>query len=363
MPGSAGTLRQARASKGNPCKICGEGNQWCLHLDNGGMLCMKQELPGSQYHLKTQGYYYAPEYFNPSLARPKMDVIPKSRIVVNELAPVERRDEAYRLLLEMMPRSEAHQRHLLDVRRLPVAALSSFGTLWADEDWRQDTAQIIREKHNLRGIPGFYERFLEVWSVAGAEGLLVQCRNRDGLIQGFQIRRDGVDKAKYVWLSSNPEPDKHTGNVRYHNGTASGTFSHYAGDKKPVDIFVTEGALKAEVAHCLSGETFVGLPGLNPGETDTFLNLFDYWTLPANFIFCPDADFRTNKHVYKAWLRNIREIGTVYPRIRVACWEPEQGKGIDDYLVHTGNLPAIYSARRWYERFRAPSFEQEEKAV
>jgi DNA primase len=362
MPSNAGTLRQSRAGKSNPCKICGENNQWCLHLDNGGMLCMKHELQGSQYHAKTQGYYYAPDYFDPLGVRIRIDVIPKTRTVINELASIERRNEIYHLLLEMMPRSEEHQRHLLDVRRLPVQTLASFGTLWTEEEYRQDVAQTLNASFSLKGIPGFYERFMSVWSIAGPGGLMIPCKNRDGLIQGFQIRRDNVDKGKYVWFSSNPEA-RQNGTIRYHNGTASGTFLHYAGSKKPVDLFITEGALKAEIAHYLSGETFVGLPGLNPGETETFLSLFDYWTLPANLIFCPDADFRINKHVYKAWVRNIQEIGTVYPRIRVACWEPESGKGIDEFLINTGHMPFIYSARRWYERFRVPEFEQEGKTA
>ena len=61
-------LNSRRASKNKPCKICGEANGWCLHLDSiDGMLCMKHELPGCERKkLKNGeiGFQYGPSYFN-----------------------------------------------------------------------------------------------------------------------------------------------------------------------------------------------------------------------------------------------------------------------------------------------------------
>ena len=75
----------------------------------------------------------------------------------------------------------------------------------------------------------------------------------DGLICGMQIRLDtplrrrddppGKSGAKYIWLSSVGKP----------HGVTSGSPLHFVGEPFAKTVYVTEGLLKADIAHCLTG--------------------------------------------------------------------------------------------------------------
>ena len=80
----------------------------------------------------------------------------------------------------------------------------------------------------------------------------MQCM--DGEIAGFQIRLDEpLDDRKYLWLSS----------TNRNRGTGSRSPVTFMGDPYDRTVRVTEGILKATVAHSLSGYSFLGTPGVN----------------------------------------------------------------------------------------------------
>ena len=56
-----------------------------------------------------------------------------------------------------------------------------------------------------------------------------------------------------MWLSS----------INYHRGASSGSPVHLAGKPGDKTVFVTVGPLKGDIAHALSGRTFVCVPGVN----------------------------------------------------------------------------------------------------
>ena len=97
-------------------------------------------------------------------------------------------------------------------------------------------------------------------------GFLIPVRGIDNMIHGFQIRLDVPLKnegappekegAKYIWLSSSNKP----------MGVGSGTPVHFIGDPFARVVYVTEGFLKADVSHYLSGRTFAATAGANNTE-------------------------------------------------------------------------------------------------
>lgn len=70
----------------------------------------------------------------------------------------------------------------------------------------------------------------------------------------MQIRLDHpYDGRKYIWLSS----------VNFEGGTTSGSPVHFVGKPGDKTVFVTEGPLKGDLSHALSGRTFLCVPGVN----------------------------------------------------------------------------------------------------
>ncbi len=58
---------------------------------------------------------------------------------------------------------------------------------------------------------------------------------------------------KYIWLSSVGKP----------YGVTSGSPLHFVGEPFAKTVYVTEGLLKADIAHCLTGRSFVAVAGVN----------------------------------------------------------------------------------------------------
>ena len=116
--------------------------------------------------------------------------------------------------------------------------------------------RIINElsaKYDLRGVPGFYRKYGE-WHMYSADcgGFLIPVCNKDGYIQGMQIRFDS-DKKRYRWFSTNEYPE----------GTGVSSWVHIVGDTSSDSAYLTEGALKADVASVLSGGAmFIAVPGV-----------------------------------------------------------------------------------------------------
>lgn len=349
-----GVSNRDRANRNNPCKICEEANNWCLHLpDIGGMICMKYDLPGCKPHKFRDGsfgYLYSPAYFNGGQKVERVErPLPRYEVPETPLAHLELRHNVYSALLEVMTLSDAHEAHMLQERKIPADKLCNFGTLWEDPDHRKSMTKIIEDVFDLIGVPGFY-RYWGDWTIAGFPGILIPYKTIDGRIQGFQVRRDGEVKQKYVWLSTPPD--------KYPQGTRSGTFSHFANAGRQPDVFICEGALKAEVTACNAGVFCIGLPGINIPDMSEIVSSFGRGTLPR-FILCPDSDFRANYHVYVRWESILRSLSELTTEIRVATWDPEAGKGIDDLVLQTGDMPRHMSPGSWKGKFPCPPVPQQ----
>ena len=123
--------------------------------------------------------------------------------------------------------------------------------------YKKLTKRLIEEGCTVEGVPGFYRDKDGEWTIyfnRKASGFMIPVKNPDGLITGVQIRLDHpYDGRKYIWLSS----------VNFEGGTTSGSPVHFVGKPGDKTVFVTEGPLKGDLAHALSGRTFLCVPGVN----------------------------------------------------------------------------------------------------
>lgn len=182
-------------------------------------------------------------------------------------------------LLGLLKLSGRHREHLRTVRGLTDEQIDKLGYKSTPPFYLcgKLASQLIAQGYTVEGVPGFYQkdgRWTVNFSTITA-GFLIPVRGVDGMIRGCQIRLDVPLKndndppekegAKYIWLSSGSKP----------MGVSSGSPVHFVGDPFARVVYVTEGFLKADVSHCLSGRTFAATAGANniKGEEETFLKM------------------------------------------------------------------------------------------
>ena len=234
--------------------------------------------------------------------------------------PLAERNEVYSAMLDHLRLSDAHRENLRE-RGLSDERIerNQYRSIPVDWDSRRMLASMLSTFHDLDGIPGFYVDKRGCWTTAGAPGLLIPYRDRDGLIQGLQIRSDGEDTSGYCWFAS----------TNRKNGTKSGTHLHLTGNLDSDTLYITEGGLKGDVASFLDDDAlFLCIAGVSAIE-----GLIDTVSLlnPRNAIIAMDMDKLANIQVRDAvttitqQLRRLRGVN-----VSVANWDA-RFKGIDDY--------------------------------
>lgn len=177
-------------------------------------------------------------------------------IVNAELASIEDRNRTYSMLLSMLVLADAHKENLLK-RGLTEAQIEQNGYKSTPLfGFKKLTRRLMDAGCRVEGVPGFYQEDGE-WTLhfsKNTAGYLVPYRDAEGRIQGMQIRlNQPFDGCKYMWMSS----------VNFHMGVSSGSPVHLAGELGATVVYITEGGLKGDVAHALSGETFGCIAGVN----------------------------------------------------------------------------------------------------
>lgn len=171
-------------------------------------------------------------------------------------ASLAQRHDVYYDMLTAMALSMAHHKNLMS-RGLSSDRIqqNKYRTMPDNMYKRRQIAEFLAKRHDLRGVPGFYYSQYGHWELAGKSGILIPICDKDGYIQGLQIRLDNADRKKYRWLSSNPD-------YGYAYGAASSVWVHVTGDRGSMECELTEGALKGDIASELSGDRlFVCTPG------------------------------------------------------------------------------------------------------
>ena len=200
---------------------------------------------------------------------------------------------------------------------------------------RAVTERLIKQGCQVQGVPGFYVNDYGKWTVkfyTRTSGILIPLCGVDGLLRGLQIRldhpirdeNDPPDKqgAKYLPLTS-------TGKSQ---GASSGCPIHFIGDPHARVVYVTEGALKADIVHALTGRTLIATMGANnPNGLDELFSFLGR-NGTEEIIEAADMDKYRNVEVN-------RGAAVVYQLARkngMACrrlnWNPNY-KGIDDWQL------------------------------
>jgi DNA primase len=185
---------------------------------------------------------------------------------------------------------------------------------------RRLLAGILSDFHDLEGIPGFYVN-KGYWDISGHTGLLVPYCDKDGYIQGMQIRLDDEcdPDRKYRWLSSRGMA----------HGTRSHAHIHVTGDTHAKTAYLTEGGLKGDVASFLDDDAlFICFAGVN-AISDLEGTLRDLPNVEETVIAL-DMDKLMNWRVRKALDRLTALVKSLGLRVRLMNWNVSF-KGVDDF--------------------------------
>ena len=314
------------------CPCCDEGRKKHLNINleknvfrcprcgfNGGVL----DLYAFYTHSDRKAAYDAIRqhlHLDTSSPRQPAPLPVRAEEIENPIIDVDARHATYAALLSVLTLASDHRANLLSrglsedrivengYRTTPAAGFSAIAR------------KLQGQGHYLAGVPGFYRKDGQWTLCCEQRGILIPVRDMEGRIQGLQIRRDNVEKRKYRWLSSSERTD----------GCKAEGWTHIAGQPRK-RIFLTEGPLKADIVHALSGQTVLAVPGVNAlTHLDIALDRLCERELSHVYVAF-DMDLLINPHVqngYRTLLQLLSDHGLTFS---TCLWDPRQ-KGIDDYL-------------------------------
>jgi len=239
------------------------------------------------------------------------------------LTDIDARHETYTALLSKLSLASDHRENLLSrglsdeqilrlgYKTMPVVGFSMLAK------------QLQSEGYYLAGVPGFYHTKDGSWTfVQERRGILIPVRDENGKIQGLQIRLDKIKKGKFRWISSIGKQD----------GCKAECWTHLAGPATDT-VLLTEGPMKCDIIHELTGLSIVAVPGVNSlthlKETLEYLQASG----TKQIMTCFDMDYLKNPHVrdgYHNLTTMLADVGIAYGTY---LWDP-QYKGLDDYVWH-----------------------------
>ena len=322
------------------CPLCGKKGKMNLNMEKnvfrcnycnefGGMIALYGKVMNTDNSAAYREICDALQISSSPVPRPAPAAKPMELPKETELAPVEDRDQTYRLMFSMMTLSKTHKESLMarglsemDIYRFGYKSTPAFG-------FSKLTEALVNRGCRLDGIPGFYQkegRWLPRFN-SNCTGIVIPVVSIDGKIQGAQIRLDRpINNRKYIWFSSS-EKD---------GGTGAGSPTHFIGDPADEVVYVTEGPLKATVAHILSGKTFAAVAGVN--QYVALEELLE--RLKANgtktIVETYDMDKLENPHVENGCLKLIELCVKHGFEVKRLKWNPTY-KGIDDFLYARKN--------------------------
>ena len=334
------------------CPICGDRrgkmglypqtDTWrCFHCgERGGMLPLYGKVHGisnSEAYREICEVLAVDGFPEDKLAPACRGKTPSAEMEPSDKAPDQDIHRTLAALLSLLTLTPAHREHLRTVRGLTDDEIEGFGFKSTPPPrlCRTLTERLIKQGCRVRGIPGFYVNDYGKWTVKFYQrtaGILIPLRGVDGLLHGLQIRldhpirdeNDPPDKAgsKYLPLTS-------TGK---NQGVTSGSPVHFIGDPHARVVYVTEGALKADIVHALTGRTFVATMGAN--NTNGLDELFSFLSRNGTeeIIEAEDMDKFRNEGVHRgacAVHQLARKHGMACRQLR---WNPNY-KGIDDWQL------------------------------
>ncbi len=252
------------------------------------------------------------------ILRPRQFSLPE--VEESPLTGVEERHATYTALLKSLTLASDHRENLLsrglcpeEIHRLEYKTTPALGG--------SSLAKQLREAGlYLAGVPGFYKKEGH-WDVRfPGRGILIPVRDTAGRIQGLQVRLDNVEKRKFRWLSS----------AGLEEGCGAKTWVHLAGDPRPL-VLLTEGPMKADVIHFLTGQTVLAVAGVNSlSQLRPLLEELRAGGM-EKVMTAFDMDYLVNPHVQNGQENLtilLNQLGIPYGTY---LWDPRY-KGLDDYI-------------------------------
>ena len=246
--------------------------------------------------------------------------------------------QTYSLMLEMLSVVPKHMKHLMSKKRGLTEEQIRERNYKSTPPFflcRSITERLISQGCTVQGVPGFYLDENGRWTInfnSKTAGILIPCVGIDGLIKGLHILLDvplkdkddppGKKGAKYIWLSSSSK----------YMGTTSGSQVHFVGNPFARTIYVTEGLLKADIAHYLMNRSFAAVAGANNlAELDNLFGLLAQ-NGTEQIVEAHDMDKFNNEAIYKGKVK-IYQIARKYGmKCMSLTWNPNY-KGIDDWQL------------------------------
>lgn len=241
--------------------------------------------------------------------------------VETPIADISTRHRTYSTLLSMLGLANAHRENLhnrglsdrdiakLGYKSMPLANNSEL------------VHRVLETGADPQGVPGFFRTKAGWWSfVHQRSGILIPVRDMQGRIQGLQLRLDNTENRKFRWISS----------VELTGGCGSPAWTHLAG-KPGKMVVLTEGPMKADVIHALSGLTVLAVPGVNALQwlEEALGELQKQGVREIKTAF--DMDYITNCYVQSAYEKLMALLGRMGFRYGTYVWDPRY-KGLDDFI-------------------------------
>jgi hypothetical protein len=250
----------------------------------------------------------------------------------NPIADVERLNAVYTAFLKSLALLPEHSEKLLNERGLSDATIiKNLYVSVPSYDQRFEVAQTLAESFDLQGVPGFYFENGKWTLHLTFPGFYVPFKDEFGRIAGMQIRKDNYEKNdKYIWLSSYKK-----------GGTKPDNPLHFVNPdliKSQKVIYVTEGALKADIVGDLQEIGLVAIAGvtaMNPQKLIERVKVAFPDLEKAVLAF--DMDWQEKEEVKGALFRLLSALKDSFPTVEVITWERELGKGLDDALINLKN--------------------------
>lgn len=310
------------------CNYCGEG---------GGMLALYAKVNGVSNSDAYREICDALTVGDSSPIEFPPDRMQSLQTPQAEIASAQEIHKTFSLLLSMLTLRPAHRDHLRRARGLSDEQIERY-CLRSTPPPALCTGiaeRLHRAGCQIQGVPGFYINNYGKWTIRFYQrttGIIIPIVGVDGLICGLQTRLDHPIRSKddppekegikYLTLSSSEKP----------MGVSSGSPIHFVGDPCSRVVYVTEGCLKADIAHALSGRTFAAVIGAGnvSGLDRVFASLRRSGT--KEIIEAEDMDKYRNTSVDKGSSK-IAELARKHGmECRRLTWNPNY-KGIDDWLL------------------------------